>query len=980
MLAYSSVSATLDGSSGIISASAGHITNHSRSSTPTEGGGGAFIQAGQYAGTARKLGEGVVSGVAALSEYGYSTYTSYQQQRQAHAQGKDAQSLLSRSAPPQGSGRGHLLREPSVPAASAGAQRGATTVVVVDLQASSRQCRELGAQARTASAARPPALALQPSPDLKIIAHFRPSRSHPIVLVSFSPSGTQLLTASSEGNAFNVFELRPLLPMTALQPKPASQPYDAIAKVWHRYRLQRGLTPARAASCAWSADGRLLGVTTAGKGTCHVFAILPRGGPSDATTHVASGERIVNETQLAPLSTTLNSVRRIAAPALGWAEKAAIEEERVAHGRKAASSASGHFDELPHPTTPHRYPLPPAVLFLPARDVPSSFAYAAHSASSAASSSAASLSSSASREVHMALAYPHTNELTLSTLILSATSAASTAGVVNAAAPIASRAASSAMSGLSQMMSMSRAAGRAGYTASAVSAPAMHEQRENPPLSARQEWRAYWPLRGDAASDMAGLVQGKLRGGQTPGEGLKGRVAATSPHQAEIKTHSQHPGILPKSLYLSALFHYSVYPPRSASLRHQPGKSTDSRRAHTLVAEAFARGDLSLAGVDVRRIVVREEVAHRHPGGGNDESESGELQSAMTTILDSQSHNAHPRSESMSGTSREAYSLPPAPAPAFPNGYGRSTSTTSSLSAGGSPSWGALASLPIPIPIRGAARNALAGLRSPRLGRSHDTLTAGTQRLPPSLSFEDDDAVLTSRPPAIDEEEPVDLFSGYRAARRPAQPSRSANQQQQQRGELRSVSLPLSAHARTHTHTPSPSSLGRIPELSVNGESGSSAEEAHSLSVGSSQGHLRILASGQVGVADERTDGEYETEGRGGAGISLVAGKGAEAISPVTGAHARDIAPAEEEEEEGLGWKLDGVDDEQEEHVLFVPLPAAAREDRERMTAPALPTADLLLLSPPSSSAPSPAHPDLLAASPTPSTASTSKKKKNKKR
>lgn len=91
------------------------------------------------------------------------------------------------------------------------------------------------------------------------VAHFRPSTgtNKPISALSLNPSGSLILVATSYAHAFHVFQLRPggvwnKDPMSTGSPDP----------VWHRYRLNRGLTPAEARQVDWSQDSKYVTVYT----------------------------------------------------------------------------------------------------------------------------------------------------------------------------------------------------------------------------------------------------------------------------------------------------------------------------------------------------------------------------------------------------------------------------------------------------------------------------------------------------------------------------------------------------------------------------------------------------------------------------------------------------------------------------------------------------------------------------------------------
>ncbi|GJP57778.1 hypothetical protein CLOP_g17372 [Closterium sp. NIES-67] len=121
-----------------------------------------------------------------------------------------------------------------------------------------------------------------------IIAHFR-AHGSAIALLAFDCSGTLLLSASLCGHSLNVFRLTPAPTPANAPAAPAlvdSKPQDGCSYV-HLYRLHRGLTNAVIQSAAISHDSRWVAVSSA-RGTTHLFAISPFGGPVGPATHLPS--------------------------------------------------------------------------------------------------------------------------------------------------------------------------------------------------------------------------------------------------------------------------------------------------------------------------------------------------------------------------------------------------------------------------------------------------------------------------------------------------------------------------------------------------------------------------------------------------------------------------------------------------------------------------------------------------------------------
>ncbi|KAK9766591.1 hypothetical protein K7432_004220 [Basidiobolus ranarum] len=108
------------------------------------------------------------------------------------------------------------------------------------------------------------------------IAHFQ-AHHHAIAALAFNMSGSLLVTASIQGTSFQVFGVNG---------------ENGIGHVKHLYKLARGYTSAHVEDIVFSPDSKWLAVST-GRGTTHIYAINPYGGPPNVSSHVRS--RIENE-------------------------------------------------------------------------------------------------------------------------------------------------------------------------------------------------------------------------------------------------------------------------------------------------------------------------------------------------------------------------------------------------------------------------------------------------------------------------------------------------------------------------------------------------------------------------------------------------------------------------------------------------------------------------------------------------------------
>uniref|UniRef100_A0A0K3CNN2 BY PROTMAP: gi/472584930/gb/EMS22505.1/ WD40/YVTN repeat-like-containing domain containing protein [Rhodosporidium toruloides NP11] gi/647400934/emb/CDR46794.1/ RHTO0S13e01904g1_1 [Rhodosporidium t... n=1 Tax=Rhodotorula toruloides TaxID=5286 RepID=A0A0K3CNN2_RHOTO len=261
---------------------------------------------------ARRVGEGVMSGVNALREAGMS-YWNQRRASEGGEAGSSAGGALSRSAPQQVGVMGRKMSSPTATRPSSGygevEDSSAGTIVVVDLLSSAPS-----STTRSSSRSAPPTA---PLPPLKVIHHFRPY-AHSVAHLSFSPSSTSLLASASTGHHFDIFELKPAVPVgtsATSSPSTSASPIasSGLGKVWHRHRLQRGFTSATTVESSWSVDGRFVAVST-GKGTAHVYAVEPNGGVPSLEDHFQP--KVANAQELPGLSVPLSSVARIRHPLL----------------------------------------------------------------------------------------------------------------------------------------------------------------------------------------------------------------------------------------------------------------------------------------------------------------------------------------------------------------------------------------------------------------------------------------------------------------------------------------------------------------------------------------------------------------------------------------------------------------------------------------------------------------------------------------
>ncbi|ORX99647.1 hypothetical protein K493DRAFT_406171 [Basidiobolus meristosporus CBS 931.73] len=111
------------------------------------------------------------------------------------------------------------------------------------------------------------------------IAHFQ-AHHHAVAALAFSSSGSLLVTASTQGTSFQIFGV------TGVSGD------GSLGSVKHLYKLARGYTSAHVENIVFSPDSKWLAVST-GRGTTHIYAINPYGGPPNVSSHIR--HRVENE-------------------------------------------------------------------------------------------------------------------------------------------------------------------------------------------------------------------------------------------------------------------------------------------------------------------------------------------------------------------------------------------------------------------------------------------------------------------------------------------------------------------------------------------------------------------------------------------------------------------------------------------------------------------------------------------------------------
>ncbi|GAA6002430.1 hypothetical protein JCM10207_001115 [Rhodosporidiobolus poonsookiae] len=723
------------------------------SSTAEGGAAGDFrfaAEAAQAGGeVARKVGEGVLSGVKAIGEAGRSYWmgrrTSEHDMASAGATvGEDGSRTFSKSAPaPVGAGFGRRLSLSAMTKVSgegAAGSAAAGTVVVVDLLSYKPTATSAKMRGRTVSSGATPSSS-SAAPPLKVVAHFRPY-AQPLALLSFSPSSSQLLTAPASGHAFDVFELKPSVAVgTSATASAASSPSPAgaVGQVWHRYRLHRGYTSAHASAAAWTPEGRFVAVSTT-KGTAHVYALCPTGGAPNLEEHFSL--QVQNARELAPLSVALGAVARVRAPSTQQQQGDGLTSPALSRGPSQTHSAASSAVE--------RTSTFPSVVFLP----PSASLSSTFRPAPASSGSRRALPA----QQDLLTLHPSSGLATLHRLSPAeapppplATLASAAEGAVAAASRgDVGRLATTAVSGLSQLMRRGAAAAGAGAGGVGAAEERKREGEGRRQWAVRGETLAGWRLARERGWGVVKEVVGS-EGGESSGEeesfcdwfGAR-RYSAF----AEIETFSRSPLVLPRSIYSSQQFEFFALPPNHASLTKKGNFALPLRRLEMRSEVRIREGD-AVVSSDVpsssstspvlsgRHISPRLAASYTSSASFEPASFDAPIRTAMQTFLDNESMLA-PGS--------------PKPAPSFPVGV-----------PGKHGSWRDTARHVAPAALEGIGkvRQGLGRVRIPSvpagmipLGRNKPSTGAAAAgagvAYSSSLSFEDDDAVFAERMTADD--------------------------------------------------------------------------------------------------------------------------------------------------------------------------------------------------------------------------------------
>ncbi|XP_061350527.1 autophagy-related protein 18f-like isoform X2 [Gastrolobium bilobum] len=131
-----------------------------------------------------------------------------------------------------------------------------------------------------------------------VVAQFRAHKSH-ISALCFDHSGTILVTASVQGHNINVFKIMPGYESLS---ESDARPYA------HLYRLQRGFTNAVIQDISFSVDSKWIMISSS-RGTSHLFAINPQGGPVNIQSYdnsfTGKNGGLTNQAVLWPQSSAL---------------------------------------------------------------------------------------------------------------------------------------------------------------------------------------------------------------------------------------------------------------------------------------------------------------------------------------------------------------------------------------------------------------------------------------------------------------------------------------------------------------------------------------------------------------------------------------------------------------------------------------------------------------------------------------------------
>ncbi|KAI9253872.1 hypothetical protein BDA99DRAFT_562826 [Phascolomyces articulosus] len=238
------------------------------------------------AGAAKDIAKEVVHGVKSLSEYSYHTISNYFIQQNNNATSATTTTLQyeANNTPSAMNNNSNQKKEHRRKTSSSigngtAYSQGAGSIMIRDLQK------------------------LQ-----SVYVHFQAHNiQHPITQLKFNPSGTLLLSTTSQGHTFHIFSLVSSQGSGSMSESP----------VTHLYSLSRGITDAQVDDVRFSTDSLWCAVTTA-RGTTHLYPINPYGGVTEIPGHVQT--KVINpkyhphslHRRKSPnLATSLNSIVRI---------------------------------------------------------------------------------------------------------------------------------------------------------------------------------------------------------------------------------------------------------------------------------------------------------------------------------------------------------------------------------------------------------------------------------------------------------------------------------------------------------------------------------------------------------------------------------------------------------------------------------------------------------------------------------------------
>ena len=123
----------------------------------------------------------------------------------------------------------------------------------------------------------------------RVLCHLK-AHSSAIAALAFDPTGTLLVTAGQHGQYIHIYQLVTLPTSSSASSPPSasslSSPVGPLSSFSPRflYRLFRGVTHATLRSLSFSSDSNWFACTSL-KGTTHIFAVNPHGGPINVSTH-----------------------------------------------------------------------------------------------------------------------------------------------------------------------------------------------------------------------------------------------------------------------------------------------------------------------------------------------------------------------------------------------------------------------------------------------------------------------------------------------------------------------------------------------------------------------------------------------------------------------------------------------------------------------------------------------------------------------